>query len=153
ELVVVDTGANLVKTRVPVGQRPDAVVHVEALRQVAVSNRYSRHLSLVDVDELLNAEKIPLPGNCGAMTLAPDGSNHLLVADTSKPQVYVVDLKNRVVVRTLQALPDISAIRMTLDSRGRGLLWVASRSKHQVAVLDVDRNILLKTLDVGSKPV
>ncbi len=151
ELVVVDTGSNLVKTRVPVGQRPDSVLYVSGMNEVIVSNRYSPFLSVVDGEKLQAGVKINLPGNGGVMTLIP-GETKLLVADSGKPQLYLVDLKTRAVEKTIPALPDISVLRAFKNTAGELEIWVASRSQDEVSVLNLS-GAVLKTLTVGKKPV
>jgi DNA-binding beta-propeller fold protein YncE len=151
ELVVVDTGSNLVKTRVPVGQRPDSVLYAPDLEAVIVSNRYSSFLSVVDVSNLQGGANITLPGNGGPMAMIP-GESMLLVADSGKSQLYLVNLKNRTVEKTIPALPDISAIKALKNSDGGLEIWVASRSNEQVSVIDL-KGTVLKTLTVGKKPV
>lgn len=151
ELVVVDTGSNLIKTRVPVGQRPDSVLYVPDADEVVVSNRYSSFLSVVDADKLQGGVKITLPGNGGAMALIP-GESKLLVADSGKPQLYLVDLKTRAVEKTIPTLPDVSVIKPLKNADGTLEIWVASRSKDEVSAIDVEGTVL-KTLAVGQKPV
>ncbi len=151
ELVVVDTGSNLVKTRVPVGQRPDSVMYVPGMKEVIVSNRYSPYLSVVDGEKLQAGVKIDLPGNGGVMALIP-AESRLLVADSGKPQLYLVNLKTRAVEKTIPALPDISVLRAFKNTAGELEIWVASRSKDEVSVLNLD-GAVLKTLTVGKKPV
>lgn len=151
ELVVVDTGSNLVKTRVPVGQRPDSVLYVPDSQEVIVSNRYSPFLSVVDGDKLRTGVKINLPGNGGAMALLPGGEK-LLVADSGKPQLYLVDLKTRAVEKTISTLPDISAIKPLKNSEGGLEIWVASRGKSEISAIDLNGTVL-KTLAVGKKPM
>lgn len=154
ELVVVDTGSNLVKTRVPVGQRPDAALYLEDSKTVVVSNRFSPFLSLLNSEELVGGQKIDLPGNGGAMAIVPGGkSPQIVVADAFKSQIYVVDMTTRAVTKTVKGLEDVSAIRAFRDEKGRVLLWAASRTKGQLAVIDADHDVILKTLNVGAKPV
>lgn len=155
ELVVVDTGSNLVKTRVSVGQRPDSVIYVPASNEVVVSNRYSPFLSVVDVTELQTEIRINLPGAANVMAVLPtekEESPKLLVADSGKPQLYLVDLKSRTVEKTIPTLPDVSAIKALKDSEGHLEIWVASRSKHEIAAMDLAGNVI-KTLAVGKKPM
>lgn len=151
ELVVIDTGANLVKTRVPVGQRPDSVLYAPDLKEVIVSNRYSSFLSVVDVSKLQGGANITLPGNGGPMALIP-GEPQLLVADSGKSQLYLVNLKTRTVEKKIPSPSDISAIKALKNSDGGLEIWVASRSNDQVSVIDL-KGAVLKTLTVGQKPV
>lgn len=153
ELVVVDTGSNLVKTRVPVGQRPDSVLYIPAKQEVIVSNRYSAFLSVIDAAELKAGVKVPLPGNGGMMALMPGkDSQKLLVADAGKPQLYLVDLSTRAVEKTIPAPADISAIKVFKETEGHLEIWVASRSQNEVTALDLNGTVL-KKLTVGKKPV
>lgn len=147
EVAVVDTGSNLVKTRIPVGQRPDSLLTLES-GQALVSNRYSAFLSTIDTVNLLPGEKITLPGNSGAIAPIPgDKGAHVLVADASKPQVYLVDMTTHN-VRTIPSIGDVSAIRVLGNE-----LWLASRNQNKVQVLDLTSGAELKKFDVGEKPV
>jgi DNA-binding beta-propeller fold protein YncE len=154
ELVVVDTGSNLVKTRVDVGQRPDGVLYLDQTQDVVVSNRYSPFLSLVNSNNLTGEQKINLPGNGGAMsTIAGARVPKLVVADAFKPQIYLVDINTRVVEKTLAAIPDISALKAFQDPKGGLEIWAVSRTKKQLIALDGLSGKILKTFDVGEKPV
>jgi hypothetical protein len=154
ELVVVDTGSNLVKTRVPVGQRPDAVLYLDESKEVVVSNRFSPFLSLISSEELIAGQRIDLPGNGGAMVRVPGGkSPQLAVADAFKAQVYLVDMTTRAVIKTLKAVPDITALRAYRDADGRVQIWAASRTESQLALIDAEHDKILKTLTIGAKPV
>lgn len=169
ELIVIDTSSNLVKTRVPVGQRPDKILYLDGLNAVVVSNRYSPFLSIVNTQELLTAEKLnlvtspptttsttPAPTSkiaAGALAKVPGDPVHLVVADAFKPQVYWVNLNTRMVEKTLKAVPDISAIKVTLGEQGQADIWVASRTQNKVAKLNLTQDKPLLTLDVGTKPV
>jgi YVTN family beta-propeller protein len=154
ELVVVDTNSNLVKTRISVGQRPDAVLYINRTGDVVVSNRYSTFLSVVNGQKLTDAQQVGLPGNSGAMAVIPgSGVPKLVVADAFNAQVYLVDLNTMAVEKTFKALPDISAVKVFRDTKGHMEIWVASRTKDQVMALDGVTGNVLKTLDVGEKPV
>ncbi len=154
ELVVVDTGSNLVKTRVPVGQRPDAVLYLENAQQVLVSNRFSPFLSLVNRDELVSGQKIDLTGNGGAMAVVPGGASpQVVVADAFKDKIYLVDMNSRAVMKTLKALEDISAVQVFRQTNGALRVWATSRSKGQLVLIDVDTDRIVKTIEVGAKPV
>lgn len=151
ELVVIDTSSNLVKTRIPVGQRPDAVLLLPNREELLISNRHSPFLSVANSTELLPGSKIELPGNGGAMTLATPTISHVrrvVVADAFKPLVYLVDLDNRQTLKTIATLPDISAMQVVGNE-----LWVASRTKNQVQVVHLDSGYVQRTFDVGQKPV
>lgn len=154
ELVVIDTSSNLVKTRIPVGQRPDAVLYLTQTQDVVVSNRYSPFLSVVNGEKLTDAQQVGLPGNSGAMAVVPgSGAPKVVVADAFNAQLYLVDLNTLAVEKTFTALPDISAVKVFQDAKGHLEIWAASRSKDQVVVLDGATGNILKTLDVGAKPV
>lgn len=153
ELVVVDTGSNLVKTRIPVGQRPDAVLYLDS-QEVLVSNRFSPFLSLLNSSELISGQKIDLPGNGGAMAAVPGGKTpQIVVADAFKEQMYLVDMNSRAVVKTLKAVQDITAISVFREAQGQLRIWAVSRTKGQLLLVDVDTDKIIKTLDVGAKPV
>ncbi|HEY9745380.1 MAG TPA: hypothetical protein V6C99_04095 [Oculatellaceae cyanobacterium] len=154
ELLAIDTNSNLVKTRVPVGQRPDSILYLDALQAVVVSNRYSGFLSLVNTKELLTAEKIMLPEQSygGVMATVPGDPNHLLVADAFQPKLYWINLTTRTVEKTLKAVEDISAIKATLDAHAQPEIWVASRTENKVALLNLSSDAPIMTLDVGKKP-
>lgn len=154
ELVVIDTSSNLVKTRIPVGQRPDAVLYLNQTRDVVISNRYSPFLSMVNGEKLTDAQQIGLPGNSGAMAVVPgSGVPKLVVADAFNDKLYLLDLNTLAVEKTFKALPDISSVKVFRDTKGHLEIWVASRTKDQVIVLDGVTGNMLKTLNVGAKPV
>jgi len=154
ELVVIDTGSNLVKTRVPVGQRPDAVLYLDDTHEVLVSNRFSPFLSLVNSEELTGGQKIDLPGNGGAMARVPGGKTpQVVVADAFKAQVYLVDMTTRAVVKNLKAVQDITALRAFRDDAGHVQVWATSRTEAQVVLIDAEKDTILKTVSVGAKPV
>lgn len=163
ELVVIDTGSNLVKTRIPVGQRPEATLYLEAAQTIVVSNRFSQFLSLINTHDLVSGKKIELPGTGGAMAQIPHADTpQIVLADAFKPQIYLVDLSSRLVSKTLPAPPDISAVHVFQASTvrtapdklepGKPEIWVLSRTENKAYVLDTTGTIL-KTLDVGKKPI
>jgi len=155
ELVVIDTGSNLVKTRIPVGQRPESIVYVYPTKDVVISNRYSPFLSVIGSEELVSGETIKLADGAsgGAMALIPgEKLPKLIVADAFKPVLYMVDVLNKRVEKVWQALPEISSILVLKNDKGLSEVWVASRTENKLMVLD-DQGRPLKTLDVGKKPV
>ena len=158
EMAVLDTASGLIKTRIPVGQRPQAALVVPGRNQVLVSHRFSDFLSVIKTDELLPGDKITLPGNAGAMAVVPAAegpSRSVIVANAVKPEVYLVNLEGFTVDKTIPTLPNISAAWVSPGHEGAmaGELWVASRSNKQVQVIDLADNKVLKTFDVGDKPV
>jgi YVTN family beta-propeller protein len=153
ELAVVDTGSNLVKTRVPVGQRPDAVLFVHPTHDVVISNRYSSFLSVINSEELVSGHEIELPGNGGAMAQIPgEKVPKLIVAEAFKPELYLVNLSTGAIEKTIPALPEISALKLLQTDKGGLEIWAVSRTKDQVMVVDLFGKVL-KTLNVGNKPV
>lgn len=154
ELVVVDTGANLVKTRIAVGQRPEAIVVLEKSHQAIVSNRYSPYLSIIQLNELLPGERIDLPGNGSAMAVFQEGGiQKLVVADAFKPQIYIINPTTRQVEKTFKALSDISTLTVLNTDAHAPEIWMASRTGKKVMALDASTGTTLATLDVGQKPV
>jgi len=154
ELVVVDTGANLVKTRIPVGQRPDATLYLPASHQVLVSNRFSPYLSVVNSAELVSSQKVELPGNGGALTILPGTQTpQIAVADAFESKIYLLDLNSRLVSKTLTAIEDISALQAFRDVQGKITLWAISRTKNQLVVIDPDSDKILSMIPVSAKPV
>lgn len=166
ELLVIDTEANLIKNRIPVGQLPDAVLYLAASKQVLISNRASSYLSVVDTESLLPREKMDMPGNTGALAAFPgEQAVEIAVADATQPSVYIVNRQTRRVERTLQGLSDISALAV-LDgsgvSKSRGgarpgdgnpEIWMASRTQNRVLALDARTGATLAKFDVARKPV
>jgi YVTN family beta-propeller protein len=155
ELVVVDTASNLIKTRISVGQRPDAVVYVYPTNEVVISNRYSSFLSVVNSNELLAAKEIDLgQGTGGAMALIPgEKTAKLVVADAFKPTLYIVDMTTRMVEKMVTAIPEISALTVTQNEKGEPEIWAVSRTKSQLMALDLDGKVLMKPMTVGHKPI
>jgi DNA-binding beta-propeller fold protein YncE len=154
ELVVVDTGANLVKTRIPVGQRPDATLYLPASHQVIVSNRFSPYLSVVNSIELVSSQKIDLPGNGGALAVIPGTlTPQIAVADAFEAKIYLLDLNSRLVSKTLTAIEDMSALQAFRDVQGKMTLWAISRTKNQLVVIDPDSDKILRMISLGAKPV
>ncbi len=155
ELIVVDTQANLIKTRIPVGQHPEGLVILESRHQLLVSNRFSPFVSVVETNTMDAATgKIDLPGNGDAMTVFP-GANpaYVAVADAVKPAVYLINLQSGTVEKTLKALPDISAMTVVKNDKGALELWVASRTDQKIMAIDPQTGLSTTTIAVGNKPV
>jgi DNA-binding beta-propeller fold protein YncE len=161
ELVVIDTEANLIKNRVPVGRLPDAALYLPDSKQVLISSRASSYLSVIDAESLLPREKMDVPGNTGALAAFPgQKAVEIAVADATQPSVYIVNRQTRRVERTLPALPDMSALTVidrsaTPDARGESgqEIWVASRTQNRVLALDARTGATLARFDVARKPV
>jgi DNA-binding beta-propeller fold protein YncE len=179
ELIIVDTVANLVKTRLPVGERPSALLMLPKLHQLFVSNMFSPFVSVVDTDTLLAAkDKIDLPGNGGVMALYPEAiqprpatlpppkgsekkdSQAILppppraaIADATEGKIYILNLETRKVDKTFVAPPDMSAMTVLPSAEGGFEIWAASRTKNQVALIDGQSGNTLVTMEVGRKPV
>jgi hypothetical protein len=167
ELVVLDTEANLVKTRVKVGERPDALLYLPHTQQVWISNRFSPYLSVINAIDLLPGERIELPGDAGALALFPTNSPsasgksgppsknplEVAVADATQANIYILNQETRQVARTLPALPDISAMTVLDHGDNHRELWAASRTEGRVMVLDAVTGAVLGKFDVGRKPV
>ncbi len=167
ELVVVDVASNLVKTRIPVGQKPNHVLPVEDKRLVVVSNRFSEFLSLVGSLDLFPGGKIDIerknkegkkePGRGGVMAYSKT-LQKLIVADAVDSTLYVVDLDDRKVTDTLPGVENMSALWIddsakNEDGKPAPQLWLSSRSDNKVAVVDLKSGDLLHVLEVGGKPV
>jgi hypothetical protein len=153
ELVVVDTGSNLVKTRVAVGQKPDSTLFVTEPARVLVSNRYSPYLSVVDPTSLSETEKIDMPGNGGVMAAFPAKTRKIVVADAFKAVLYVVNLDSKSVEKTIPSLNDVSALKVLGDDAGNYEIWMASRTEQKVMSVDTTTGTALASLTVGQKPV
>lgn len=154
EIVAVDLAANLVKTRVPAGNKPLDLFLLPRVGFLAVSNRYDQVLSLINTKELLPASKdfqVPLPGKPGVIVGIND--HEILVADAFLNKIYHIDLAQREIIRTLTSLPDTSAMWLHTPPQGRMELWVVSRSQNKVQILDLANGTPVATLDVGSKPI
>jgi DNA-binding beta-propeller fold protein YncE len=163
EVVVVDTVASLIKTRIPVGSKPSHTLVLEDSNQLVVSNRYSTGLNLVNLSDLsASSETIGLSPNgappgttvAGAtvMTYAPH-RKMLYVADsaTGKPgRVYEVDVASRAVKRTFLTSPAVSGLTVP---PGTEQLWVSSRTSDVVEVIDLRTGNQIKKYEVGQKPV
>ncbi len=162
ELVVMDTEANLVKNRLKVGERPDALLYLPTNKQVWISNRFSPYLSVINVVNLLPSERIELPGNGGALALFPTNTQNtgkgknpeeVAVADATQPTIYILNQETRQVARTVNGLPDISAITVLDHGDNHREVWVASRTESRVMALDALTGAVLGKFDVGRKPV
>lgn len=151
ELAVIDTTADLVKTRIPVGENPADILILEEQGKVVVSNRFSNHLSFVDLTSLLPEETLPLPGQGGLM--ARYSQNILIVADAFDDQIYLVDLRTGTVARTLTGIPNTTGLWLYVNRDNRPEVWVTSRSTHQLKSIDLLTGEALATIDVGKKPV
>jgi|GEM_PF-2212600 len=177
ELVVIDTHANLIKTRLPVGERPTHALLLPKYHQIAVSNMFSPFLSVVDTETLLaEKDKVVLPGNGGVMAVYPEAVQlrpatlppplnaakdnitlplppRAAIADATEGKIYILNLDTRLVEKTFNAPPDISAITVLSSAEGGWEIWVASRTKNQVVLLDGQTGTTLVTMEVGRKPL
>lgn len=155
ELAVVDVASGLVKTRVPVGQRPESVLYLPEREKILTSHRFSDFLSVVSATELLPGDKLMLPGAGGPMAMVPEAPvNRLVVASAFKPEVYVVNLERYAVEKTLKVPPNISALWVSpADGEQPPRLWLASRTQHQVTVMNLETGAVLQRFDVGEKPL
>jgi len=177
ELVVIDTHANLIKTRLPVGERPTHALLLPKYHQIAVSNMFSPFLSVVDTETLLaEKDKVVLPGNGGVMAVYPEAIQprpatlpppktaakdnitvpippRAAIADATEGKIYILNLDSRLVEKTFNAPPDISAITVLPSADGGWEIWAASRTKNQVVLLDGQTGTTLVTMEVGRKPL
>ena len=152
ELAVIDVSANLVKTRIPTGDKPGNILLIDEGKTVLVSSRFTKTVQAIDAENLLPGKEVPIPGNGGVMTALP-GSGFVFVADAFADKVYLLDLRQQRVHKTYDTLPNISALWIFQDETRHPELWVASRSQNQVQTIDVPSGNILKTFDVGEKPV
>jgi hypothetical protein len=154
EIVVVDTLANLIKTRASVGSKPAQVLPLEDLGLLVVANQFSPYLSLVQLSDFTTLpETIPLSGIGGKTMVYNPASKHLYLADSTlgkEGKIYEIDVQNRSVKRTFKCLGGISAILMP---EGSSQIWLTSRTENKVQVLSIADGSVLKTYDVGKKPV
>ncbi|MEB3287535.1 MAG: hypothetical protein VKJ04_08540 [Vampirovibrionales bacterium] len=154
EVVVVDLAANLIKTRVGVGSKPQDLLLLPDVGYLVVGNRFEQTLDLINTHDLLPATKefkIDLPGRPGPM--AAISERQILVADAYKNQIYQYDLSNRQLERTINTLPDVSALWIERIENANPRLWVTSRSEGKVQVLDLPSAKPIATVAVGSKPI
>jgi hypothetical protein len=154
EVVVVDTLANLIKTRASVGSKPAQVLALEDLGLLVVANQFSPYLSLVQLSDFTTMpETIPLSGMGGKSMVYNPTSKHLYLADSTlgkDGKIYEIDVQNKTVKRTFKCLGGISAI---LLPEGSSQIWLTSRTENKVQVLSIADGSVLKTYDVGKKPV
>lgn len=154
EVVVVDTLANLIKTRASVGSKPAQVLALEDLGLLVVANQFSPYLSLVQLSDFTTLpETIPLSGIGGKSMVYNPASKHLYLADSTlgkDGKIYEIDVQNKTVKRTFKSLGGISAIILP---EGSSQIWLTSRTENKVQVLSIADGSVLKTYDVGKKPV
>jgi DNA-binding beta-propeller fold protein YncE len=162
EVAVIDPVARLVKTRIPVGNRPDDLLYVKETGDVLVGNRFSNFLTLIpkryNGDDVPTAQ-IPLPGPGGAMAYDP-ASPFIYVADAAAGVVYEVNWHTRKAVRQFKTPHSIAAVWVNAVSpaeetqEGPNLrLWVLSRAQDTLLAVDVTSGKELFTLKTGHKPV
>lgn len=154
ELVVVDTRANLIKTRIPVGSKPADVLFIPERNEVVVSNRYSNVLNIINAETLLPLEEqVTLPTTGANLMVYNPASQYVYVADNSSgktTKVYELSLADRQIKRTLTLMPSISA--MAIPS-GSNQLWTVSRTANAVQIIDLASGNPVKTMAVGKKPL
>ncbi|MGE0199709.1 MAG: YncE family protein [Candidatus Melainabacteria bacterium] len=153
ETVVVDTEANLVKTRIPVGKRPHQLLYLADRNEILVSNRFSPFISSIDAEHLTDSVPYNLPGNGGVM--ARLDKNRMLVADAFLEKLYIYNLETHQVDKTLRGLPGISALWVQpLPGPGESfVVWAISRTHHKAVALDLVSDTHLAEIEVGRKPV
>ncbi len=152
ELVVVDLTAQLVKTRVDVGSRPGHVLVLPGGQQLLVSNRYAKHLNLIDLNNLLPGEKLTLPGPGGVMTAAAAGDS-VYIADAFAGKIYQFSKQTKRTLRIFQTAPNISALWLSPPTAQQGSeLWAISRTTNKAYIIHPETGQLLDTVDLGKKP-
>jgi YVTN family beta-propeller protein len=158
EVVVVDTLANLVTSRIRVGERPSGLFAFPKAGLLVSLSNYSKNLTLISMTQNLREAELPLPASGGAVT----GRKRLPVAYVSQAggsQIYEMDLKGQRLLRTLNKkgklpyLKDISAMLVQESSNGLGYLWVLSRSQQKLQVIDLLTEAIVFEGTVGEKPV
>ncbi|KAF0240252.1 MAG: surface antigen, partial [Planctomycetota bacterium] len=92
EVAVLDVPARRETCRVTVGRYPFAVRMHPSGRWVAVTNRYSNFLSVIDAATNEVTSEIPVPFYCEELEFSPDGRLACL-ASFRENQVFVVDLR------------------------------------------------------------
>ncbi|MEM0952083.1 MAG: hypothetical protein AAGI66_08085 [Cyanobacteria bacterium P01_H01_bin.74] len=176
ELVVFDTAAELVKTRIKTGKRPTQTAIIKPstapnTRDLLVtSNRFSPFLSVVDAVSLTPLYDITLESSAGAIAVVPqynteDRQRRLLAADAFDQKLMVVNIEDKLVERTMKAVSDLSDLKIlpsgkmnntpkTAESQAARLeIWALSRSKHKLAVIDYQSGETVATIDMPKKPV
>jgi len=152
EMVVVDTRANLVKTRVEVGSKPTSVIVMPDRDWVAVSHRFSNFLSLVNTKALDGTTRVLLPGNGGEMAYSTS-TRKLYVGDYSAGQIYEIDMDSQEVKRTLSGMKNMSDLWVDDRNTSQPKLWFTSRTLNKLVQLDLVTGEALRSFDVGQKPV
>lgn len=154
EVVVVDTQANLIKTRASVGSKPSHMQLLEESGVLVVANQFSPYLSLVQLSDFTTLpETVALP-SIGSKVMAYNPPTKLLyVADTTLGtggKVFEIDLDQRTVRRTFDTLAGISAM---VIPEGSNQLWLTSRTENKLEMVSLADGKSIRKIDIGKKPV
>ncbi len=91
EVVVLDVSLRKVTSRITVGSHPCGISIHPSGRWIAVANRYSNFLSVIDVKSDTVVSEIPVPFYCEDIVFSPDGDIAYL-SNFWKNQVLILDL-------------------------------------------------------------
>ncbi|MDQ6672332.1 MAG: bifunctional YncE family protein/alkaline phosphatase family protein [Chloroflexota bacterium] len=136
-LSLVDIPARTVKTTLPVGHNPYAVVLAEDGREVYVSNWGEHSVSVVDSAATQVLETIDVGTHPSAMALS-SARHELYVANADSDSVSVVDTRSHQVVRTISLAPYEGAQQGSSPDAlaiNGDLLYVANAGNNDIAVV------------------
>lgn len=177
EVIVVDSQAHVVRGRVDLSARPYDVVVLPQQGELLISHRYANYLSVVDVETLTEKAHVLLPGQGGVMQWSAS-LGRVVIADSSKASVYVLNPESKTVEQTWTGLAETSAMTLvpaassvtsapTLAPDGLPIateptatatpptekLWMVSRNRAQLQVVDMATGKVANALETAEKPV
>lgn len=137
--------------RVVVGRSPIGVVRIPDGPLALVSNSADATLSIVDLNARSTVGTITLTlingsrGQPTGMAISPDGATAYVIdhADFPGSVIWVVDLVNRSVIKTLSVGGFPASIAITSDG---SQVWVTSRADGNITVIDTLTNTALFSL-------
>lgn len=158
EVVVIDTRASLVKTRLNTQSRPRDMVLLPGYDRLVTSNPLEKSLSVYDTRGNLQLQPLVLPGAPGALA-ARFSPPVVFVADANEGKIYELDVVQGKLLRTLNAkgqlglMKNISGLTVEETPNGLGRLWLFSRKQGQLQVVDLFTEKLVLQQTIGDKPV
>lgn len=102
ELLVIDTQANLIKTRIPVVERPSHISLLPNLPLAVVSSRLSKKISVISTQQNLKVLDLKLPSTVGTMVTRKSLPVAYLT-DNSSGKIYEVEFQRNQLLRTLNS--------------------------------------------------
>jgi DNA-binding beta-propeller fold protein YncE len=158
EVLVLDTRANLIQTRIPLEGKPHQLWSFPKQELMVLTTQFGKQLHLVSTRENELQHEYPLPGNVSVITGRTD-TPVVYAYQSGGPAIYEIDVQNQRLLRTLndkgkQAyLSNVSSMLFQPVVNELGRLWLLSRSTHQVQVIDLATQKILASLKIAQKPV